>query len=59
MTSPSLMHEAGHSKPVHRGNPDGWDGEGCGRRGSEWRGHMYTPGLFMSVYGQNHHNTVK
>ena len=33
MTSPSLMHEAGHSKPVvHWDNPEGWDREG-GRRG--------------------------
>ena len=22
------MHEAGHSKPVHWDNPEGWDGEG-------------------------------
>ena len=32
MASPSLMHETGHSKPVHWDNPEGWDGEG-GRRG--------------------------
>ena len=31
MTSPSLMHEAGHSKLVHQDNPEGWDGEGGGR----------------------------
>ena len=31
MTSPSLMHEAGHSKPVHWDNPEGWDGERSGR----------------------------
>ena len=31
MTSPSSMHEAGHSKPVvHRDNPEGWDREGVG-----------------------------
>ena len=30
MTSPSLMHEAGHSKSVHWDNPEGWDGEGGG-----------------------------
>ena len=28
MTSASLMHEAGHSKPVLWDNPEGWDGEG-------------------------------
>ena len=27
MTSASLMHEAGHSKPVLWNNPEGWDGE--------------------------------
>ena len=31
MTSPSLMHETGHSKPVHWGNAEGWDGKGGGR----------------------------
>ena len=30
-TSPSSMHETGHSKPVHWDNPEGWDGEGGGR----------------------------
>jgi len=25
------MHDAGHSKPVHWDNPEGWDGEGGGR----------------------------
>ena len=32
MTSASLMHEAGHSKPVLWDNPEGWGGEGDGRR---------------------------
>ena len=31
MTSPSSMHETGHSKPVQWNNPEGWDGEGGGR----------------------------
>ena len=29
MTSPSSMHEAGHSKLVHWDNPEGWYGEGA------------------------------
>ena len=58
MTSPSLMHETGHSKPVHWDNPEGWDGEGDGRVVQD-RGHMYTCGWFMSMYGKNHHNIVK
>ena len=44
MTSPSLMHEAGHSKSVYRDNPEGWNGEGGGRGNSGLGGHMYTPG---------------
>ena len=27
ITRPSLMHETGHSKPVHWDNPEGWDRE--------------------------------
>ena len=30
ITSPSSMHETGHSKPVYWDNPDGWDREGDG-----------------------------
>ena len=37
ITSPSLMHETGHSKPVH------WDNQRDGR-GVQDRGHMYTYG---------------
>ena len=30
MTSPSSMHETGHSKLVHWDDPEGWGGEGGG-----------------------------
>ena len=43
MTSASLMHEAGHSKPVHWDNPEGWDGEGGGGGSSGWWGDICTP----------------
>ena len=43
MTSPSSVHEAGHSKLVHWDNPEGWDREGGGR-GVQDGGHMYTHG---------------
>ena len=33
--------KTGHSKLVHRDNPEGWDGEGGGR-GVQDGGHMYT-----------------
>ena len=41
MTSPSLMHETGHSKPVHWDDPEGWDGEGVG--GGLGQGDTCTP----------------
>ena len=31
LTSPSLMHETGHSMLVHWDNPEGWNEEGGGR----------------------------
>ena len=51
ITSPSSMHQTGHSKPVHWDNPEGWNGEGGGR-GVQDGGHMYTHGWFMSMYGK-------
>ena len=45
------MHETGHSKLVHWDNPEGWDGEGDGRRVQDV-GHTYTHGWFMSIYGK-------
>ena len=48
MTSPSLMHETGHSKSVHWDNPERWDREGDGS-GVQDGGHLHTCGWFMSV----------
>ena len=58
MASPSSMYETGQSKLVHWGNPEGWDGEGGGRRVQDG-GHMYTHDRLMSVHGKNHYNMVK
>ena len=58
MNNASLMHEAGHSKPLLWNNPEGWGGEGGGR-GFRMGGHVGTCGWFMSMYGENHHNIVK
>ena len=33
MTSPSSMHETGHSQPVYWDNPEGWDGVGSWEQG--------------------------
>ena len=51
MTSASLMHEAGHLKPVLRDNAE-WGGG----RGVQDGEHMYACGGFMLMYGQT--NTV-
>ena len=58
MTSPSLMHEAGHPQPMHWYNPEGWDEEGGGG-GFRMGEHMYTCGLFMWMNGKKHYNIVK
>ena len=53
--SPGSMHETGCSGLVHWDDPEGWDREGGGR-GVQDRGHMYTRGGFMSMYGKT--NTI-
>ena len=40
---------------VHWDDPEGWDGEGGGR-GVQDGEHMYTNGIFISMYGKN--NTI-
>ena len=44
MTSPSSMHETGHSNPVHWDNPEGWDGE-AGEKGFQDAGKHVHPWL--------------
>ena len=58
MTSANLMHEARHSKPVLWDNQKDVVGREDGG-GFTMRGHMYTHGWFMLMYGENHHNIVK
>ena len=41
ITSASLVHEAGQSKPVFWDNPEGW-GEKYRRGVEDWGGHMCT-----------------
>ena len=55
MTSPSLMDETGHSKLVHWDDPEGWNGEGGGRRVQDGE-HMYTCGGFIFMFGKT--NTI-
>ena len=55
ITSPGSMHDTGCSGLVHWDDPEGWDGEGGGRRVQDEE-HMYTRGGFMSMYGKT--NTI-
>ena len=58
MTNPSSVHEAGHSKPVHWDNPEGWGGEGGGE--GVWAGDIYTPVAdSCQCMAEKHHNSIK
>ena len=50
MTSPGSMHETGCSGLVHRGDPEGWDGEGGGGGRSEWGTHVHPWLTHVSVW---------
>ena len=52
------MQDTGCLGLVHWDDPEGWDGEGGGRRVQDVE-HMYTHGGFMSMYGKNDYNIVK
>ena len=58
MTSPSSMHETGHSKPVLWDNSEGCGGEAGRRRVHDGETQVH-PWLFMVMYGKNHHKIVK
>ena len=55
IASPGSMHETGCSGLVHRDDPEGWDGEGGGRRVQDGE-HIYTCGGCMLMYGKT--NTI-
>ena len=55
VTSPGLMHDTGWLGLVHWDDPEGWYGEGGGRRVQDGE-HMYTCGRFI---WQNQYNIVK
>ena len=48
--SPGLMHETGCSGLVHWDDPEGWDGEGGGRRGSGWGTHVHPWLIHVNVW---------
>ena len=53
----NLMHETGHSKAVHWGNPEEWDGEGR-ERGSRMGTHVHPWLIHVNVW-QSHCNVVR
>ena len=56
VTSPGSMHDTGCLGLVHwDDDPEGWYGEGGGRRDQDEE-HVYTCGGFMLIYGKT--NTI-
>ena len=55
IASPGLMHDTGCLGLVHWDDPEGWYGEGGGRRVQDGE-HVYTHGRFMLIYGKT--NTI-
>ena len=55
ITSPVSMHGTGCLGLVHWDDPEGWYGEGGGRRVQDGE-HMYTCGGFIFIFGKT--NTV-
>ena len=53
--SPGSMHDTGCLGLVHWDGPEGWNGEGGGRRVQDGE-HMYTCGRFILMFGKT--NTV-
>ena len=55
VASPGSMHDTGCLGLVHRDDPEGWYGEGGGRRVQDGE-HMYTCGRFILIFGKT--NTI-
>ena len=55
IASPSSMHDTDCLGLVHWDDPEGWNGEGGGRRVQDGE-HVYTYGRFMLMYGKT--NTI-
>ena len=51
IASPGLMHDTGCLGLVHGNDPEGWYGEGGGRRVQDGE-HVYTRGGYMLMYGK-------
>ena len=55
IASPGSMHDTGCLGLVHWDDPEGWYGEGGGRRVQDGE-HMYNCGRFILIYGKT--NTI-
>ena len=55
VTSPGSMHDTGCLGLVHWEDPEGWNGEGGGRKVQDGE-HMYTCGGFILMFGKT--NTI-
>ena len=55
VASPDSMHDTGCLGLVHWDDPEGWNGEGEGRRVQDGE-HMYTCGGFILIFGKT--NTI-
>ena len=55
VANPGLMHDTGCLGLVHWDDPEGWYGEGGGRRVKDVE-HMYTCGRFLLIFGKT--NTI-
>ena len=55
VASPGLMHDTGCLGLVHWDDPEGWCGEGGGRRVQDGE-HMYACGGFILIFGKT--NTI-
>ena len=51
VVSPGSMHDTGCLGLVHWDDPEGWYGEGGGKRVQDGD-HVYTCGVFMLIYGK-------
>ena len=51
VASPGSMYDTGCLGLVHWDDPEGWYGEGGGKRVQDWE-HMYTRGGFILIYGK-------
>ena len=57
VSSPGSMHDTGCLGLVHWDDPEGWYGEGEGRRVQDGE-RMYTCGGFISIFGKKKNSTV-